>query len=96
MLGSLFSILAGAGYFVGKTLGDTAKRDAGEAYINAQDTTGNDSNISGTFHSAWMKMSSSDSVGLLDDMSPLPDVICQMELMLVWKKIGCWHCGKSH
>lgn len=36
MLGSLFSILAGAGYFVGKTLGDTAKRDAGEAYINAQ------------------------------------------------------------
>lgn len=96
MLGSLFSILAGAGYFVGKTLGDTAKRDAGEAYINAQGYNRERQQYLCTFHSAWMKRSNSDSVGLLDDMSPLPDVICQMELMLVWKKIGCWHCGKSH
>ena len=90
MLGSLFSILAGAGYFVGKTLGDTAKRDAGEAYINAQGY-----NRERQWYLEHLSFSL-DEVDLLDDMSPLPDVICQMELMLVWKKIGCWHCGKSH
>ena len=36
MLGSFFSILGGAGYFWGKGLNDIAKRDAGEAYLNAQ------------------------------------------------------------
>lgn len=36
MLGSFFSILGGVGYFWGKGLNDIAKRDAGEAYLNAQ------------------------------------------------------------